>query len=109
MTKATGVYLPAPQDANPLKIVHALRQLAAGQTNALGSFTLSSTGATSLTVLNISCGVNSFPHFTPTTSNAAAANASLYCATTDVTTGQFIIHYSSSTSSGATFNYTLHS
>lgn len=104
-----GVYLPAPSDNQIRNSVRSLGQLAAGHTNSKGSFTLSTAGATSVTVLNVTCGPQSIISWTPVTPDAAAQMATLYCLSSNVTTGQFIVTQSSNTSTSAIFNYVIHS
>ena len=106
---AQGAYLPAPSDTQIRNTNRSVTQLARGQTNAKGTFTLSSTGATLLTVSNVLCGPNSIPNWTPATPDAAAQMCTLYILSTNVTTGQFIVTQSSNTSTSAIFNYVIHS
>ncbi len=74
-----------------------LQQLSEGRSNATGSVTLNSTGATSTTVTAATCGASSAIFLFPQTS-IAQSSAAAYVASTDVTKGQFIVHHSSSTS-----------
>jgi len=107
---AKGLYVPPNQETNILNVIRAVQALARGQTNAQGSFTLS-TGVTATTVSNPLVGANSIITWRPKTANAAAQMAVLSCAATDTTTGQFILHHgAASTSTGnAAFNYTINS
>ena len=110
MTQAAkGVFLPSPQDKNPVKMVSALRQLAAGATNATGSFTLNSNATTTTVSSAPIIGPNSKLSWQPLTADAAAQMATLYCPTTDISTGQFILHHGSNTSTDQNFVYVVHS
>ena len=87
----------------------AVQALGRGQTNAKGTFTLSSTGATLTTVSNVLCHANSIPSWTPVTADAAAQMATLFVLSSNVTTGQFIVSQATNTSTSSIFNYVLHS
>ena len=109
-TKASqGVYLPAASDTQIRNAVRSLQQLGRGQTNSKGTFTLSSTGATLLSVSNINCGPNSIVSWTPVTADGAAQMATLFLLSSNVTTGTFSVSQASNTSSCAIFNYVIHS
>lgn len=108
-SSAQGVYLPTLGDTNVKNSVRTLHQMARGQTNSKGTFTLSTGGATSVTVSHVNCTPNSIISWTPTTPDAASHMATLYILSTNVTTGQFIVSQSSNTSTSAIFNYIIHS
>ena len=80
----------------------ALNQLMEGRSNATGTVTLSSTGATSTSVTAPTCGAGSAIFMFPQTS-IAQSSAAAYVASTDVVAGSFIVHHSSSTSTSRRF------
>lgn len=77
----------------------AINQLLEGRNNCTGTVTLSSTGATSTTVTAPTCGPTSAVFLQAQTSGAGSATV----AATDVVSGQFIVHHSSSTSTARNF------
>ncbi len=107
--KAQGVYLPAPSDDQIRNVIRSLQQLARGQTNAKGTFTLSSTGATLVTESNVVCGPNSIVSWVPVTADAAAQMATVFILSSNITTGQFIVSQATNTSTSSIFNYVIHS
>ena len=104
-----GVYLPVPSDTQVRNVIRSLQQLARGQTSSKGTFTLSSTGATLLSVSNINCGPNSIVNWMPVTPEAAAQMATVFLLSSNVTTGAFSISQASNTSTASIFNYVIHS
>ncbi len=108
-SKAQGVYTPAPSDGEIRNTVRTLRQLAAGQTNSKGTFTLSSTGATLKSVSNVNCGPYSIVTWTPVTADAAAQMATVFLLSSNVTTGAFSVSQATNTSTSSIFNYVIHS
>jgi len=107
---AQGVYVPPAGGAlSPIYIPQSLRQLAAGQTNSKGTFTLSSTGGTLRSVSNVNCTPNSIVSWTPVTNEAAQQMATLFLLSTNVTTGSFSVTQASNTSTASIFNYVIHS
>lgn len=84
------------------KICDIINQLGQGRSNAIGTVTLSSTGATSTTVSAQTIGGSSAIFLFPQTS-VAQSSAAAFVASTDVTPKQFIVHHSSSTSTARTF------
>src|ERR1700749_1519424 len=107
--KAQGVYLPADSEAQLRNAIRSIKQLARGQPNSKGTFTLSSTGATSLSVSHINCGPYSIISWTPVTPDAAAKVATTFLLSSNVTTGQFTVSQASGTATSAIFNYVIHS
>ena len=89
------------QEKDLTKVCATVNQLGQGRSNATGTVTLS-TGATSTTVSAQTCGASSAIFLFPQTS-IAQSSAAAYVASTDVTPKQFIIHHSSSTSTGRIF------
>ena len=83
----------------------AITQLMEGRTNATGTATLTSGAVTTTTVTAKTCGAGSVVKLSPQTANAAAALATSFIPSTDVTAKQFIIHHSGSTSTDRTFGF----
>ena len=107
--KAHGVYLPADSESDIRNVIRSVKQLGRGQTNSKGTFTLSSTGATLLSVSNVNCGANSIVSWTPVTADAAAQMATVFLLSSNVTTGTFIVSQATNTSTSSIFNYVIHS
>ncbi len=107
-TKAQGVYLPSLAQAD-LSLTRAIQALGQGQTNAKGTFTLPSAGATTLTVNNAVCTPNSIISWTPVTADGAAQMATMFLLTSNVTTGAFTVTAATNTSTSSIFNYVIHS
>lgn len=107
---AQGVYLPAPSDNSNRNLIRTVFQLARGGVNSKGTFTLlNGVGATLLSVSNVNCGPQSIISWTPVTPDAAAAMATMYLLSSNVSTGQFSVTQASNTSTSAIFNYVIHS
>jgi hypothetical protein len=107
-SNAQGLYVPQASEAK-LSVIRSIQGLARGQTNTKGTFTLSSTGATLVTVSNVNCTPQSIPSWTPVTADGAAQMATLFVLSSNVTTGQFIVSQATNTSTSSIFNYALHS
>ncbi len=107
--KAQGVYLPAASETQLRNVIRSLAQVARGQTNSKGTFTLSSTGATLKSVSNVNVGDFSIISWTPCTADAAAQMATVFLLSSNVTTGQFIVSQATNTSTSSIFNYVVHS
>ncbi len=107
--KAQGVYLPAASDDQIRNTIRSLYQLAKGQTNSKGTFTLSSTGATLTSVSNVNCTPYSIVSWTPVTADGAAQMATVFLLSSNVTTGAFSISQATNTSTSSIFNYVIHS
>ncbi len=108
-TAAQGIYLPAPSDNQIRNTIRSIHQLARGQTNAKGTFTLSSTGATLLSVSNVNCSPNSIVSFSPVTADAAAQMATVFVLSSNISTGAFSVTQATNTSTSSIFNYVIHS
>lgn len=106
---AQGIYLPAASDNQIRNVIRSVTQLARGQVNSKGTFTLSSTGATLLSVSNINCGPNSIVNWSAVTPDAAAQMATVFLLSSNVTTGAFSVSQATNTSTSAIFNYVIHS
>jgi hypothetical protein len=96
------VSTPTPQDANLLRIVTAIRQLASGRSNATGVVTLTASAA-STTVTHVNCSEASAVFLFPQTSNAAAALATTYVQSGSVANGAFTITHANAVSTDRTF------
>ncbi len=107
--KAQGVYLPADSETQLRNVIRSVKQLARGQTNSKGTFTLLSSGATTLSISNVNCGPGSIVSWTPVTADAAAQMATVFLLSSNVTTGQFTITQATNTSTSSIFNYVIHS
>ncbi len=107
--KSQGIYLPSASETQVRNLVRSITQLARGQTNSKGTFTLSSTGATLKSVSNVNVGDYSIISWSPCTADAAAQMATVFLLSSNVTTGQFIISQATNTSTSSVFNYVVHS
>ena len=99
-----SVSSPVPSEADLRRIVAAVRALCEGRSNAVGSFTLTASAATT-TVTAPTCGAGSKILLSPETANAAAALATTYVLTTNVTSGQFIVTHANNAQTDRTFSY----
>jgi hypothetical protein len=86
------------------KIVFTVRQLAEGRSNAVGTFTLAASAATT-TVTATNCGSGSSVLCFPTTANAAAEwkNGTVYIGT--VSNGSFVVTHANNSQTDRTFMY----
>jgi hypothetical protein len=86
------------------RIVRAVRQLAEGRSNAVGTFTLTA-GAVSTVVTAPTCGAGSSVLVFPTTANAAAelGNGTMYIGT--VANGSFAATHANNGQTDRTFMY----
>lgn len=102
-----SVIVPGLNEKDPVAFARAIQQLASGRSNAVGTVTLAVAPATSTTVVDGNCGDSTVPILTPTTANAAAAQATTYVPTATITNGSFVIQHSSSAASDRKFLYAL--
>jgi hypothetical protein len=105
---AQGAYIPAAGETQARNLVRSIWQLAKGHTNSKGTFTLSSTGATLLSVPHVNCAPNSIVSWMPVTADAAAQMATVFLLSSNVTTGAFSVSQATNTSTSSIFNYVLH-
>jgi hypothetical protein len=91
-----------PGEKDPFRIVMAVRQLVEGRGNANGTITLTA-NVTTTTVTAPNCAAGSGVFLFPATANAAAALASTFVKTSDVSKGQFIISHASNAQTDRTF------
>ena len=84
----------------------AVRQLAEGRSNAVGSFTCGA-NVTSTLVTAVNCATSSVVILTSTSSAAASEvkNGSIYVQVSDVKNGQFTVTHSNTTTANRTFYY----
>ena len=94
-----NIRVPAVTETSLPNINRAIRDLAAGRSNATGTVTLAVAPATSTTVTAPNIGYGSIPYLTPMNAAAAteAASGSLYVSPASM--GSFVIHHSSSAGS----------
>jgi hypothetical protein len=93
------------QDERDLsKIVFTVRQLAEGRSNAVGTFTLAASAATT-TVTATNCGAGSSVLCFPTTAHAGAelAAGGMYIST--VSNGSFVVTHANNSQVDRTFMY----
>ena len=100
----SGLWLNVGEQ-NVKKIVDRIRQLMEGRSNAVGTATLSSTGATSTSITAVNCGQNSHVHLTPLTPSAATMQWYILSTNVGTTSGGFIVNHTSSTSTSLNFSY----
>ncbi len=94
--------VPSPQETSLVRIVQAIRDLAEGRSNAVGTVTLTANAAsTAVTAAN--CGPDSRVFLMPTTANAAAdfGSGSLYVSS--VSAGTFTITHPNDADTDKTF------
>lgn len=97
---------PSVTETNMVRIVQSIRDLFAGRSNAVGSFTLTA-GATSTVVLATNCGLESVITWMPRTANAAAAMDALYIADGNVERGQFTLTHDNTADVDRSFYYKI--
>jgi hypothetical protein len=86
------------------RIVFVIRQLCQGRSNAVGTFTLAASAATT-TVTATNCGAGSSVLCFPTTANAAAEwkNGTMYIGT--VSNGSFVVTHANNAQTDRSFMY----
>lgn len=101
------VYTPSRDEQDLTKFTLSLQQFAAGRSNAIGSFTLAISAATT-TVMDINCASGSTVIPVPTTANAAteAGNGTMYLSA--VANGSFTFTHANSATTGRTFKYAIY-
>lgn len=87
-------------------VTRVMQQLASGRSNAVGSFTLATSAATTL-VKDNNCAAGSVVIPIPTTANAATelGNGTMYLSA--VTNGSFTFTHANSATTGRTFKYAI--
>lgn len=97
-----SVILPTPEDTTPLRVVGAIRQLAQGRSNAVGTVTLAASVTTTVVAAE-HCADTSKVFLTPTTANAAGAVATTYVSSVGNKT--FTLTHASAATTDRTFGY----
>lgn len=97
-----SVQLPSITEKDLTRIVQAIRELAAGRSNAVGTVTLR-TSQTTTTVTALTIGADSRIFFTPTTANASAAYSDGVFRVSAVAAGSFTITHASDANEDKTF------
>ena len=95
-----------PADADPKKLITAIRQLAEGRSNAVGTVTLAA-GAAATAVPAPTCGKEAKIFLFPATANAAAelGNGTAYVKAADIAAGQFIVTHANNAQTDRTFHW----
>ena len=101
MTTGSGLFLGL-SETNQQRINTVIQQLIEGRSNAVGTFTLTSSSTTT-TVTAVACGPNSAIIWSPTTPNAAAAMTTLSCPSTSVAAGSFVLQHANNANNDKTF------
>lgn len=94
------MYIPGDREKDPIRIAGAIRELATGRSNAVGTVTLTA-GAVSTTVIAPNCSALSVPFLMPLTENALAAKPWI----ASVTKGQFVIGHQSHPDTDMIYGY----
>ena len=99
-----SVYIPPLASADLGNVIGSIHQLAQGRTNSCGSFTLAANATTTTVSFVVAApSTSALMYWQPTTADAAAQMATLYC--TGQTKGQFVLTHASNTSTDQTFNF----
>lgn len=99
-------YVPGENDTDLKKLIRAIRGLASGRSNGVGTVTLTAS-ATSTTVTDQNCAAGSVIQLTATTADAATALATTYVPVATVLNGSFVIQHASNTQVDRTFAYAI--
>jgi len=94
----------SPAESEPYRIVNAIRQLAAGRSNAAGSVTLAA-NAPSTAVAAPNCAAASQVFLFPKTAHAAAELAAGGCYVSAVANGSFTVTHANNAQADRTFAY----
>ena len=94
--------LPTSDDKDLTRTAYAVRQLAQGRSNAVGTVTLTASAASTV-VSFANCASGSVPLLTPTTANAAAeiGNGTMYVSA--VANGSFTLTHANNVQTDRTF------
>lgn len=98
------VQVPGRNNTDLTKINQAIEQIDQGRLNCSGAFTLAA-GATTTTVIAPTVAVGTPIHFSPMSSDAAAAMATTFILPANVSNGQFIVSHLSAGSTDRTFSW----
>jgi hypothetical protein len=94
----------SPAETEPYRIVNAIRQLAAGRSNAAGSLTLAASAA-STTVAAPNCAAAAQVFLFPKTAHAAAELAGGTCYVSAIANGSFTVTHANNAQADRTFAY----
>ncbi len=97
---------PALTETRLLPVIRAVRELAAGRSNATGSFDLAASPAVITTVTAPNCGEGTVPAISAANAAAAAELASGNCFVSAVRRAEFDVSHSASASTRS-FRYAL--
>lgn len=99
-----SVAVPFPRETDLEKLITAIRELASGRSNAVGTVTLTAS-TTTTTVTAVTCGSGSTVLLSPMTADAASevGGGTLYIS--DVDNGSFEITHANDASEDRTFRY----
>lgn len=99
-------YVPGLTEKDLYKFALSLQQLASGRSNATGTFTCTTSAATT-TVTNENCAEGSHISITPTTANAGAemGAGTIYISAT--ANGSFTVTHANSATASRTFSYAI--
>jgi hypothetical protein len=97
---------PSAAERDVYRIVRAIRELFEGRRNTTGTVTLAA-NATSTIVKHLNFGIDSVPHLTATTANAAAelGNGTVYVSARS--NGSFTLTHADNAQSDRTFLYSF--
>lgn len=101
-----SVYVPGLNEKDPKNVIRSIQQLSAGRSNAVGLVTLAAS-ATSTTVTDGNCSVDSTISLSPATADAAAALATTFIPVATIANGSFVISHTSAASTDRTFRYAI--
>ena len=102
MTVGSGLYINLAEK-NQLIVNTAIKQLIEGRSNAVGTVTL--TTGTATTVTAPTCGPQSAVFLFATTADAAAAITTVSVPSSNISAGQFIVNHASNANTDKTYNY----
>ena len=104
-----SVYIPPLASADLGSVIGSIHQLAQGRTNSCGSFTLAANATTTTVSFVVAApSTSALMYWQPTTADAAAQMATLYC-TGGSTSETFVLTHASNTSTDQTFSFVSHS
>lgn len=99
-------YYPSLSENKLINIVRAIRDCLNGRSNAFGQFTLTANAA-STTVAAENCAPESSIALMPMTANAAAALATTFITSANITAGQFVLTHANNAQVDKTFRYAI--
>ncbi len=102
MTTGSGLSLSV-HETNQKRINEVIGQLIQGRSNAVGTFTLAVSPATTTTVTSVTCGPNSIILWAPSTAHAASTMTNVYLSTVKI--NSFTVTHTATINSDCTFYY----